>query len=51
LRDSRLEMEDFCEAGFGLEERGIFETAGKGELFDQVRGQTAIFAARFRKSA
>jgi malonyl-CoA O-methyltransferase len=51
LCDSRLVMEDFCEAGFGLEERSIFEAAGKAALFDEVRGLTAIYVARFRKMA
>jgi len=51
LRDARLELEEFCEAEFGIEERPIFEAAGKGDLFGEVRGQAAIFVARFRKAA
>lgn len=51
LRDARLTLEDFCEAGFETPERAIFEAADKGALFDQVRGASAILVARYRKTA
>jgi ubiquinone/menaquinone biosynthesis C-methylase UbiE len=49
LHHSRLELEDLCEAGFDEPERAMFNLAGKSAMFDQVRGQTAIFIARFRR--
>jgi SAM-dependent methyltransferase len=49
LRHPQLELEDCFEAGFDQPERAIFETAGKVAMFDQVRGQSAIFVARFRR--
>jgi SAM-dependent methyltransferase len=49
LRHSQLQLEDCFEAGFDEPERAIFETAGKVAMFEQVRGQTAIFVARFRR--
>jgi malonyl-CoA O-methyltransferase len=48
LRQSRLLLEDFVEAGFDEPERAMFNGAGKSAMFDQVRGQTAIFIAQFR---
>ena len=50
LRHSQLELEDCFEAGFDEPERAIFEAAGKLAMFEQVRGQTAIFVARFRRA-
>jgi malonyl-CoA O-methyltransferase len=50
LRDSRLELEEFFEAGFDEPERAIFDAAGKSAMFEQVRGQAAIFVARFRRT-
>ncbi len=51
LRNPHLVCEDFYEAGFDEPERALFEVAGKGAMFDQVRGQSAIFLARFRRLA
>jgi ubiquinone/menaquinone biosynthesis C-methylase UbiE len=49
LRHPRLELQEFFEAGFDEPERAIFEAAGKSAMFQQVRGQTAIFVARFER--
>jgi ubiquinone/menaquinone biosynthesis C-methylase UbiE len=49
LHHRRLEMLEFHEAGFEEPERPIFEAADKSAMFEQVRGQTAIFLARFRR--
>lgn len=49
LCNTRLVLEDFLEAGFDEPERLIFDAAGKSGLFEQVRGETAIFVARFRR--
>jgi ubiquinone/menaquinone biosynthesis C-methylase UbiE len=50
LRHPYLQLEDFIEAGFDESERSMFDAAGKSALFDQVRGQSAIFIARFRRA-
>lgn len=49
LGNERLRLVDFREAGFGEPERPIFDAAGKSELFERVRGHSAIFVARFRR--
>jgi len=49
LRNSRLVLEDFLESGFDEPERALFDAAGKSAMFQQVRGQSAIFVARFRR--
>lgn len=51
LRNSRLVLEDFLESGFDEPERSLFDAAGKRAMYQQVRGQAAIFIARFRRVA
>src|SRR6185312_13871871 len=48
-RQSGLVRECRIEASFGEPERGIFEEAGKGNLFDQVRHVPAVLATIWRK--
>jgi malonyl-CoA O-methyltransferase len=50
LCNSDLILEDVLEAGFDEPERPLFEAAGKFAMYEQVRGQTAIFIARFRRA-
>jgi malonyl-CoA O-methyltransferase len=50
LCSSELILEDLLEAGFDEPERPLFEAAGKDAMYEQVRGQTAIFIARFRRA-
>jgi len=50
LRHSRLKLEELIKAGFDEPERVLFNAAGKSAMFEQVRGQTAIFVARFRRA-
>jgi len=47
--DCGLLLEDIIEPGFGEPERGIFEAAGKRELFEQVRDIPAVVAARWTR--
>ena len=45
----KLELAELFEAGFDEPERAIFDAVGKSAMFEQVRGHTAIFIARFRR--
>ncbi len=50
LRHPTLKLEELHEAGFDEPERALFNVADKSEMFEQVRGETAIFVARFRRA-
>jgi ubiquinone/menaquinone biosynthesis C-methylase UbiE len=50
LRHAELEPVDFMEAGFDEPERALFAAAGKSAAFDDVRGRSAIYVARFRRT-
>jgi len=44
-----LALEEMVEPGFGEPEREIFERAGKGQLFEQVRDVPAVLVARWTR--
>lgn len=49
MRHPLLDSVEFVEAGFGEPERMLFKAAGKSAMFEDVRGLSAIFVARFRR--
>ena len=48
-RASGLILKDLLEPAFDEPERGIFNRAGKPELFEQVRGIPAVLLARWTR--
>ena len=49
LRTSFLQLESFAEPCFGEQEREVFISAGRPELFEEASRHPAIFVASFRR--